>query len=318
LQTQLLLRRSIERRRVERLGGEPSLEHEPLEYIEHQRALERIGELEAELAAITSDALDFEFEGVGVYDHGITMSRLGDLISPIGRTIRNIARDIATLNRDVTVPGQQIGRIAEPVLLETFQGSFGIRIVRSPVAEQPSLDGTPSLFDRTADRIISVFRSARDTREPITVLDTLSGFRSNAMRGVRDLAQALTSGGTTLLRWRGEEVIAITPGVAGVVFTALNASRIEDDQRDVTGELMGGDLADARFHIRAYDPRTGRERDYRGGVEPAAVPTLRSFAFGNSVTASLTVTTTDSEYFATPRETYVLTNIRLASDELQS
>lgn len=51
LRTQLLLRRSIERRRIEALGGEPSIESDPLEFIERQRALERIAELEADLAA---------------------------------------------------------------------------------------------------------------------------------------------------------------------------------------------------------------------------------------------------------------------------
>ena len=50
LRTQLKLRRHVERRRLEAIGHEPTLEDEPWDYYAHRRALEVIAGLESELA----------------------------------------------------------------------------------------------------------------------------------------------------------------------------------------------------------------------------------------------------------------------------
>lgn len=306
LREQLQLRKAIERDRLTALGGEPDRQRDPLDYYAHRRAIAIIGDMESELAATPDAALEITFDGRDIHDGTIALRRLGSLIVPIGQTMRQTARDVAARDGDEAPPGGNLADIAEPVLAGTFPSSFGVRIVRAPVSEQGSLLN-PTLFDRTADRVMEVFRVAEATPEPANVLEALSGLRYHALMGFLALARTMTLGGTSRLRWRGEEVVAVPPASSAAIVEALTNVTIEEETREVIGRLSGGDVRDQRFHLHVDHPEPGMPSDYRGGVESEVLARLR---FDSLVIATIMVTATASDYLARPRETYVLTEIR--------
>lgn len=310
LREQLLLRRATESARVAALGREPSLDTEPFDFYLHERAIERIAELEAELGILMSDeAFEFEFDGRGVYLHSITFRRLEGLVKPIGQTLRWTARDQAILD-GWEGSNEELLMLAEPVLSGTVQSSFGIRITRAPLHEQIAMDHG-LLFDRAVDRVMALFRAAHDTNEPAAIVETLSGLRANAVNGFKELALALAQSTVpTRVRWRNEEVIAVSPSTAAVIVEALSNVRVTEENVVVVGVLTGGDLTDERFHL-ILDEEQAKPRDYKGNVEPNLIETLRSLTLGSRVQATIQVSETESDFLSHPKRSYLLTDIRI-------
>jgi hypothetical protein len=282
----------------------------------HATTQRRVQELQRELDELLAredPILEIAFSGAGVYNNAITFMRLTSVAESIGQTMRWTAHDLAIYDGDEVPPGR-IDALAEPVLAGTFAGSFGLAIGRAPVEEQASLL-VPSLFERTADKVVHVFRTARDTRDLPQVLRACDGLRSRAIAGFRKLGQAMTlSEDPTLIRWRNDELVAVTMPVASIVVEALSFTRDMEYDIPVVGTLEGGDLPDERFHIRTVED--GRRTDYRGNVDTALLPMLRGLTFGARVRATLSVTELDSEYMARPRRTYVLTAITVLEGDV--
>ena len=240
----------------------------------------------------------------------MTFRRLEAVVAPIGQTLRWTAHDIAIADGDSFLSPRDLDAVREPVLTGVFDGSFGLTVSRPPVPEQLSLTHQP-LFDRTATTFMDVFRTARDTQEPAEVLRVLSSLRHNALNGYRKLGQALSAATQpTRLRWKNDELIAVSSPVAATVVDALGAQTEIEYDIVVVGTLVGGDLPDERFHIEEVD-ENGRTIHHRGNVEPTVLPKLREFTFGATVRATISVTEVESQYLATPRRTRVLTAIDL-------
>jgi hypothetical protein len=219
-----------------------------------------------------------------------------------------MARDQATIDGDAIDPNA-LAALAEPVLVETVKGSFGLRIARAPAIEQISFL-RESLFNRTVDRLVEIFRVARDTTDPGTIARSFFVLRKNSVNGFQKLALVMAGASApTRLRWRGEEVIAVTPATASMIVDALSAVHIEEDTMDVVGVLSGADVVDERFHLIEDAAEGQRPRHYRGNVDPEAVPALRT-AFGSRARAKLTVVRTESDFLGRPRIAYVLSEVR--------
>lgn len=307
LRTQIRLRRDTEAQRLAALGGPPSLGDNPFDYYAHQRAMEQIAAMEREVAT-ASDALELAFDGRGVRGSTIELRRLEQLIGPLGQAMRYTARDVILIDGD-QVASADVVPLCEPVLAETFNGSFGIRIARSPVPEQVSFLRAP-IFERTVDRFVAVFTTARDTGEQSRVIEALWGLRATALSGFRKLSETMAdSGATTRMRWRDEVALAVSPSTAVVVAEALAATTASDEQITVRGVLTGGDVDDERFHLIVENPQ-GADKHYRGAVAANVLPTLRLMPFDSRVVAEIEVIYTESQLLPEPRETYILREVR--------
>lgn len=254
--------------------------------------------------------LELTFDGTGVYGHSITFRRLEAVVPPLGQALRWTAHDQAILDGDLAVSETTLSTLAEPVLSGTFDGSFGILIQGAPVAEQYSLIHRP-LFERTAERFLGIFRVARDTREPVEVIQRMLGLRGYAMNGYRKLGEVLTASPTpTRIRWRNEEVVTVTASVAATVVEALSSISTNEYDLTVFGRIVGADLPDERFHVEATDD-DGRTQHHRGNVEPTLVSKLRGLPLGARARATMSITETTSDYLSRPRVSKVLTSVDL-------
>jgi hypothetical protein len=314
LREQLRLRKAVEARRLQAIGGEPTLEENPFDYYAHRRAQERIAEIQQDLAAAEgAGPLEFEFEGHDIYSHAIALRRFENLVRPLAKTLRWTAHDHAMLDGVELVPGTTITALAEPVLTGTFGGSFGVRVDRPPLPENLSLFG--SLFDRTAERVVTVFRTARDTDDPAEIVASVAGLRKRAIQGFQELALAITGAAAIArVRWQGAETIAVSSVTAAAVVDALSSIRMDEETITLVGTLTGGDVSDERFHLVVED-ESGRRRDVRGNVEPELVSQLKDIHLGSRVQATVTVTYTESDLLGTTRPPmHVLTDIRLLGE----
>ena len=253
-----------------------------------------------ELAAI-QDELEWSFSGRGVYGSTISMKRLTSLISPIGQVLRSMARDVARVQgRPAT---DNFGDLIEPVVTDTFSGSFGIRVGPAPVMEQLALEG--SLFERTADQVVEVLSAAQagDVEERVVAL--LAGLSKSTVNGFKALAtQLVVAGEPTSVRWRGDTVVTISTAEAERLAAVLGQVDATDESITIVGILEGGDRTAGEFHIAAEVE--GRVARYKGKADPAAVAHLTGLALGASVVAQIRIDRQESPLFEKPRVNYVL------------
>ena len=191
LRTELDLRVSIEELRARR----PSDTWDSYAREKNRRGTART---QTQLDALSPD-FEWFFDGLGVYGHRIAMRRLRNVTDPLGRSLRWIGRDLIFLEGGVE-SDSPIRDLVEPLVSGMgIEGSFGIRLTRPFASEQTSLFQDP-LFERTADRIISIFNAGKDVDHPATVLNAVAGLRRRSIAGLRDLSLALAAGGRPTAR----------------------------------------------------------------------------------------------------------------------
>ena len=281
------------------------------DHLEDLRLDERIATLEREFASI-GPTLDFVLAGRGVHGHRIEVGELVGFVRPLGVALRNTSRDLMLRDGDDVAP-QDRRSLAEPVVTEIFDGSFGIKVGQAPSHENLSLLRAP-LFDRTADKFVSVLRVARDADDPQAVITELWDLRERAINGYRGFAERLQDGTSTAqVRWKGD-VVTIRPPHAELLFRAVSEVEEEEEIREITGTLTGGDVSDQRFHLVATDPETNQRMDYRGSVADALLPTVRLIRFDSRVVATVAFILTFSPLIEEPKVSYELRNLRILED----
>lgn len=310
IEAHLSFRHDREELRRQQSDGEPLALPQGWDYYEQLRNRQEVQRLRAELAEV-GEGLDWSFDGEGVYGHGITFARLRRVSDRLGRTLRWTGRDLYALEG---YPPQSTnpGVLAEPVVAGTFNGSFGLRVVGAPAAEQFQLDGT-SLFDRTAQRVVDIFASAASTESDVGILEHVVGLRRRALKGLTDLATEVTeSKRSSYIRWHGDVVVTISPNTAERLVRTLAEVTAREGTRNVVGTLLGGDLSEGgeRFHIVPRSREEDQPLHYRGGIDPTAVVALRRISLGSTVEAQITVIYTESPLLPEPRESYILKEIR--------
>jgi hypothetical protein len=283
--------------------------------LEHQRKIAALHRVESELATVGPD-MDWAFNGPGISDGRITMRRFEYLFYPLIRTMRGTARDLLFVE-GVHPTDAAVNDLIDPVFAGTFVSSFGIRLSRSSASEQLSLLEAP-LFDRTAERVLDVFRAARAGDPVPAVLDQLSGMRRNTLNSFRQLSERLVEGGwPATIRWRGQTIQTVRPEDASVVVAAITQATPKEDTITVRATLREADLDTGSFHLRQSLPGSERDRDYRGKAAPDARSALHGIRLGSEVIAVLAVLTMDSPVHARPRETFVLQSIEEAQTQQQ-
>jgi hypothetical protein len=266
------------------------------------------------LAAVGGN-FEWEFNGLGVQDGVISMRRFEDLISPLGQTMRWTARDILFVE-GLPETDAAVADLVEPVLVGTFAGSFGILLGRTSASEQLAFEG--SLFDRTVERVMAIFRAAATDDPQREVLNTLTGFRARTLNGLQHLSERLAEAGLpSVIRWQGESVLTVKPEQAAVVVAAITEATPHEEEVTVQARLEGADLDTGSFHLVVVRPDPERDRHYRGKAESSASSALRGIRLGASVSATLVVLSVDSPILEQPKETFVLRQIAATDqDEL--
>lgn len=250
--------------------------------------------------------LEWAFAGIGVYDHKITLARLTELSGAMAQTLRWTARDLILLEGRPETP--DIGALVEPVVTGTFDGSFGLRVAAPPIPEQRGLFAEGSLFQRTADRIIAVFKATHAEDPEAEVVTLLTGLRRHAIAGFRNLSNTLAaSGAPTWVRWRGETVVTVSTVDAELLFATLDQVVPTEEEVQVFGILEGADRDAGQFHIVV--PRATGDLHYRGKAEEGIAGELTGLAIGSRVTATLVVLRLDSPFLLEPRQTYLLRHV---------
>lgn len=272
-----------------------------------ERRRERIAQIEEELAEIRGE-LEWAFDGLGVYGHSIAFNRLVALIGPLGQTLRGTARDLLFLDgaqaASTTADSKEL---IEPVITGSFDGSFGLRISGPPVTEQISFEGT--LFERTASRIVEIFRAAHSEEAQTEILDLVGGLRKTTISGLQRLTEELSRAGkASRIRWQGETVITVTPSDAEVLYETISAVEPSEQVVEIQARFWGGDLDSSHFHLVVSEEP--RPKHYRGKAEEAARDELRGIPLGAAVSATLVVVETSSPLLPEPKETYVLRQVR--------
>ncbi len=310
------LRREISlRRRLADLQREAGETTEGWGRLAHQRNRQQLARANRQLSEVGGD-LEWAFDGVGVYADRIAMGRLVSLADPLAQALRWTGRDILFLEGGGPVAGVELKDLVEPVVTGTFSGaSFGLRLSRAPVLEQLSIFEEP-LFNRVAERVVTIFRAATGEESPSAVLDELTGLRQRTLNGLRSLAERLAeSGGQSRIRWRGDTVVVVAPDDAQLLAETL--SQVEPREADVTIQavLQGADLGTGSFHLVVVTSEG--EKHYRGRSEPEAIPQLRGLGLGTRVSATLRVVLLDSPLLEEPRESYVLRQIEPRGQEAE-
>lgn len=300
LRRELALRQSLERVYDVR-------EPEPDGWARYAREGNQRGMRRAQLAiASASESLDWSFDSKGVVGNAIRMSHLQEIAGALGQALRGLGRDELLYEPQAMVPGVTVHQLTDPYVAATVPGSFQLRVVAPPVEEQLRI-GMPTLFERSVDRLIAIFRAGGDDVGGEGLTDTLSGLRSATLNGIKNLAQIISEGSPSEVRWRGETLLAITPPSADRVAEAIREAAPVETSTTIRGELRASDL-DGAFRIVTATP-TGETRPYSGGVEPEIRETLKSITLGSHVRAELKVTVFDAPFRDEPRETYVLSDI---------
>lgn len=241
------------------------------------------------------DGFEWAFDGAGVYGSQITVQRLAEIADPLAQTMRWVAND---LTFETTSVEQR-----DPVITGMFEGSFGLRIVRAPVPEQTTLDGSTS-FDRSAERVLAIFRAAQ-TGDTDEVMESLTGLRTFALSGISKLSKTLAeSDRPTWMRWRGSTVVTVTSESASAVSGLVDTVETTEDDIPVVGRLQGGDVEAGRFHL-VEDGSPALH--YHGRV--AEDVRLVGIEFGSRVRAAIHVVTTTSPLIDRPRESFTLKSV---------
>jgi hypothetical protein len=274
----------------------------------YRRAVDDLARAESDLARLGGD-LEWEFSGAGVREDGrISLKRFESILAPLAMTMRWTARDILFVE-GMPQTGATLEELVDPVFAGTFAGSFGIRLERNPVAEQGSFFAEP-IFDRTAERVLDIYRAARGDDPIPDVLDTLNGLRKNTLTNMSRLSQRLVDAGRpAVIRWHGESVLTVTPEDAAVVVAAISDATPSEEVRTIDALLIGGDYASGTFHLRESLPQG--DRDLRGKAEPEARVALDGMVLNRRVRATLVVLTVDSPVLERPKETFLLRAISL-------
>lgn len=254
--------------------------------------------------------LDWALDGVGVYGNAVALRRLAQIVGPLGQSLRRTARDVLFLEGGGTrVPGVDLGDLIEPVVTGTYAGSFGLKIAGSPVDEQLTFDG--SLFERSAARVVDVFRATLEQDAPGAVLSSLVGLRQRTLDGLKSLAHRLIEGGATSeIRWMGGEPFRVLPSQAEVIEATIQDAEPTETTKSVVAVLELGSVS-GQFHL--VEPQSaGKPIDYRGKVEEGAEADLNGIPIGATVRALLVVLQLDSPLLDKPKPpTYLLREISL-------
>ncbi len=268
----------------------------------NRRALKRLGQDLSDVQGL----FEWSFSGLGVYDHSITLTRLTDVCSALGQTMRWTARDLALLEgRPVT---SDFTALVEPVVTSTFDSSFGLRVAAPPIVEHPEMFLEGTLFERTTERVLAVFKAAASEDAAREVVTLLTGLRRNAIAGFKTLTQRLAEAGApTSIRWRGDTVWTVSTSDAEVLFTTLSAVEPVEEELPITGVLVGGDSDAGQFHIVLR--RVTGDRHFRGKTEEGVDQQLEGLTLGTTVNAMLLVVRVDSPFMQEPKETYLLRRI---------
>ena len=274
----------------------------------YHRAVVDLARAEVDLARLSGN-LEWEFSGAGIWDDGrISLKRFQSILIPLAMTMKWTARDILFVD-GLPQSRATLDELTDPVFAGTFAGSFGIRLERNPVAEQTSLFQEP-IFDRTAERLLEIYRAARGDDPIPDVLDTLNGLRKTTLTNVSRLSQRLADAGRpAVIRWQGESVLTVTPEDAAVVVAAISDATPSEEVRTIDALLVGGDYESGTFHLR--ESRPDGDRDLRGKAEPQARAALDGMALNRRVRASLVVLTVDSPVLERPKETFLLRAISI-------
>jgi hypothetical protein len=299
------IRREIDLRlEIERARSETTDAVSPWGQLASQRNQSRLVSLNVEFADV-SPAFEWTFDGLGVYGHGIAMSRLNQIAEPLARMMRHAARDILVLEGSPDVAN--LRDLAEPLVASSIAGSFGLRLTRTPVIEQLSFD-EQTLFDRVVERVLGVFKAAHNDNPEASVLESVRGLRRTTLNGIRDLSSRLgESAAASQIRWRGSEVVTVRTEDARRIVAAI--ADVEPSQREIQirAVLEGGDRRSGVFHLIEQTP--DGPKDYRGRSEQATAERLSGLTIGTRVDATLLVLSIDSSWLDEPKETYVLREI---------
>ncbi len=278
------------------------------EWIQSRRTTNaaRMANVQQSLYEVDGD-FEWAFDGSGVYGTGMTLRRLAEVSEPLAQTLRWVSHDLSLGD-----PYPFDLEWGDAVVVGTFRGSFGIRLQRAPVAEQPTLDGR-TVFDRAAERIVEVFAASR-LNEPASLLESVVGLRGTARSGLTNLSTVLAAQSRpTWIRWRGSTVVTVTAdNAAFVADTLTTVSEVEHDET-VVGRLHMGSDDNGQFYI-ASNEGTEAVKHYRGKAADPAL--LRGVALGSMVRAELHVVEISSPRVERPRPTYTLNAITQVSSEL--
>lgn len=283
---------------------------DPWGYYTTTRNRQVLASLKNELAAVSEADLDLVFNGEGVYGTAITMRRLNALSHPLRRSIFWTGRDIIGLQGEPAAEGSST-ELAEPIIKGMFDGSFGLRVGRTPVSEQLPLGGE-TIFERSVGRVVNVFRASVESASETEMLGQVVGLRQYAIKALTELASQISqSGAPTYIRWKGDVVLAVSPDAAFRLAEALSTVTDREESRRVSGILQGGDLTvgNERFHIVPQARSEDEPGHYRGTITPAALPNMHELPLGSAVTATMRVIYTESPLLAVPGAAYVLLEI---------
>jgi hypothetical protein len=219
--------------------------------------------------------------------------------------MRHAARDILVLEGSPEVAN--IKELVEPLVASSIAGSFGLRLTRTPSIEQLSF-GEDTLFDRVAERVLSVFRAARHDNPEVSVLESVRGLRRTTLNGIRDLSARLgESTVASQIRWHGDEVVTVRTEDARRIVAAITDVKPSQREIQIQAILEGGDRSSGVFHL--IEQAAGGPKDYRGRSEQATAERLSGLTIGTRVSATLLVLSIDSPWLEEPKETYVLREI---------
>jgi hypothetical protein len=291
------------REKVDQLSQELTEPRDEWDRLSLERNANRLAAAIIELDAVRG-YLEWSFAGRGVYAQSISLGRLAGILDPLGQSLRWIARDLQLIEGGPP-PMTDLADLVEPVLTDTFRGSFGIRVAPPPVTEQLSLVDAGSLFERAASRLVQILSTAQSDDVRGQLITVVLGLRSRSVSGLRRLTFALAEGdGASYLRWKGGTPIRIAAADAQLLHEILEHVEPTERQRTIEASLQGGDLSSRQFHLVAQVD--DEIRHYRGKAEESTVSRLVGLGLGSRVRAVLTVIETDSPLLSEPRETYVL------------
>lgn len=259
---------------------------------------------ESELSDIGE--LDWSFDGDGVHGHAIETRRLAELADGIHQTLHWTARDLIFLDGGRNPTNADLHTLAEPLVTGTFRSSFGLRMKGPAIGwEQLSFEG--SLFDRTMEKLFSVFEAAQENDQE-AILEHVAGLRSRSVDGWKKLAKLLADADApTTVRFHGTP-LTLHPSGAAILWATIQYVDPVETSKTVFGRLQGVDLDTGMFHL--IETTSAGAVHYSGRAEPAVIDRLLGISIGvTPVRATVAVITTTSPVIDKPKLKYVLTGL---------
>lgn len=251
--------------------------------------------------------LDWSIDGPAVRGRAMELRQVATYSDAIGRTFRYTARDIMHAEGMRPLAGVKLADLVEPVAAG-FDGSFGLKIEGSNETEQLSLEGT--LFDRTANRVVSLLAATAEVEPAELILDNLAGMRKQTLKAIDDLcAVTVKTGNTSSIRWRGQPPIAFDERAAQVLSDTIQATTPDEYEIEVTAVMELGALG-GRFHLQTLDDPP---ENFWGKLDPTVNISLLGVPVGATVRARLLVIETDSPILDKPKRVYLLREIEKLS-----